>query len=163
MKSNKPYFWLKMSDLYQKLEIYSQNVSCYNVNVNHIEFLLNARTWIWTVQNCARDGTLDLGWDAAFYTRPRDGKNQGRKVWAMGKSPIFAQLLAKWRHGPSFSPDLLPIISLKCITVITKKTFLILSISINVDCHIFSPKAHVVRLWLREIELKDAIVILFKQ
>jgi len=50
-----------MSDLYQKLEIYSQNVSCYNVNVNHIEFLLNARTWIWTVQNCARDGTLDLG------------------------------------------------------------------------------------------------------
>jgi len=50
-----------MSDPYQKLEIYSQNVSCYNVNANNIEFLLNERTWILTVQNRGRDGTLDLG------------------------------------------------------------------------------------------------------
>ena len=33
----------------------------YNVNANHIEFLLNARTCISTVQNRDRDGTPDLG------------------------------------------------------------------------------------------------------
>jgi len=33
------------------------------------------------------------------------------------------------------------------------------SISINVDRHIFPPKTHMVRLWLRDIELNDAIVI----
>ena len=32
-----------------------------NVSANHIEFLLNVRTWISTVQNRGRDGTLDLG------------------------------------------------------------------------------------------------------
>ena len=41
-----------------------------NVSANHIEFLLNVRTWISTVQNRGRDGTLDLGWYAAFNTRP---------------------------------------------------------------------------------------------
>jgi len=50
-----------MSDPYKKLYIYLPNASCYNVNTNHIEFLLNVRRWISTVQNRDRDGTLDLG------------------------------------------------------------------------------------------------------
>ena len=48
-----------------------------NVSANHIEFLLNVRTCISTVQNRGRDGTLDLGWDAAFYTRPWRAKSWG--------------------------------------------------------------------------------------
>ena len=36
-------------------------VKLINVSANHIEFLLNVRTWISTVQNRGRDGTLDLG------------------------------------------------------------------------------------------------------
>ena len=85
MQSNQcSYFWFKMSDPYLKLYIYSQNVSCYNVNANHIEFLLNVRTWILIVQNRGRDGTLDFGWDAAFYTRAWDGQNSGaKKVWML--------------------------------------------------------------------------------
>jgi len=45
------------------------------------------------------------------------------------------------------------------LVIITKKTCLILSISINVDRYIFPPKMHMARLWLREIELNDDIVI----
>ena len=50
-----------MLDLYQKPKLYSQKVPCYNVNNSHMEFPSNVRMWISTVQNCARDGTLDLG------------------------------------------------------------------------------------------------------
>ena len=84
-----------MSDLYQKLEIYSQNVSCYNVNTNHIEFLLNVRTWISTVQNRGRDVTPDLGWDAAFYTRPWDGRKSGVKSMGDGRNPNIRPIVGR--------------------------------------------------------------------
>ena len=118
MKSNKcSYFWFKMSDPSQKLLIYSQNGSCYNVNANHIEFLLNARTCISTVQNRGRDGTLDLGWDAAFNTIPWDWRKSEVNSWGdgrithlrpiVGRNDVIAHLFrtrlwAKRRHRPSW-------------------------------------------------------------
>ena len=53
--------------------------------LSHIDFLLNVRTWISTVQNRGRDGTPDLGQDEAFYTRPWDGRKSGAKSWGDGR------------------------------------------------------------------------------